>query len=250
MDRCTARAKLVRRVRATSALGVTLALCLATAALAQDDDPSAQEDTTSIVGSGSFNTAPPIEPGVTYSDTIIGGETLVYRFRLEPGQSATVNAVSTDPELFEAADIFQFGPLLYTPMREVADSDLAGDPGEPVTAGIQSPLPGLDEAAGGSGEYIGPGEWYVGVTATGGESRVAVPFTFTVAVEGEPAPQTPPPEDGGEEAQPEQPAAAQEEDTADDSGVATLIGVLLGGLLLGGAAGGVAGLFRRREQAG
>lgn len=217
----------------------------ATPGAAQQDEesvPPQPQDSTAIVGSGSFNGAPPIRPG-TYQDTVIPGEVLLYRFRLTPGQRAAVTTSLADGASFTRSEVFRFGPIFYTPVRERVGSELA-PPDEATGLSLSAPLPSLSEAAQDDGEeYVGPGDWYLGINATG-NATTALPFTFTLEIEGEAQP-TPPPE----QSEPSSDDTGQEtqDEEEEDSGVGLLIGILLGGLTLGTLGGAVVAVVRRRE---
>lgn len=233
------------------------ALALMLAALASAPTLAQQEQGRPVVGGGSFNEAPPIDPG-TFSDSILVGETLLYRVPVAAGQRLSVTVRLDDDDANQAANLAALYPNLYTPLREIPTLLTLGGGGESslnetgaqAQAALDNPLGGVEQAAADSAQvYAGPGFWYVGFTAEGSSPpTVEIPFTFTVAVEGrpvEPLPdqepsQEPPPEESAP------PASEDARDRGDDSDLPRVIGVLLGGLVLGVISGAVAGFVSRR----
>jgi hypothetical protein len=188
-------------------LAAVLALALATpAARAQDSTP--------IVGGGSFNAAPLLEPGVTYRDSLLLGEYLYYALPLETGQRLHVRAriPDADAETWERGqDAFSID--LHTPQRErlgtSVDEDVAGN-GNSGPAGLTrenaADLLRWDfygprakpflEAAGTENEYAGPGTWFVSLHSVRSNDRVSyteLPIELSVEADGEPLAEAPDP---------------------------------------------------------
>ena len=226
-----------------------LALALALAA-----EPAwAQEP---VVGGGSPNAAPLLEPGA-YRDTILSGETLFYAIRVEPGEQLRMRAtVEADESLWEGASVMwleaEARNALREPLRLAYDdagedqASFAGGPGERLER-LSEPAETLRESADAT-RYLGPGVWYASFYARPIEGRlrpVEVPFSFELAKEGTPLPDQPavgvPPAREPRRPQPEA-------DGGDDGGGGT------GTLAAAGAGGLVAGvilgwLARRRRLA-
>ena len=96
-----------------------------------------QEQSDTLLGGNSFNNAPTLEPGSTYSSELYPGESLVYKVPVEWGQHLQAQ--------------------LETPSREEFGPDLTGDRGFRLQ--IYSPHRGLiqhtQEAQGQEGKYYG-----------------------------------------------------------------------------------------------
>ena len=216
---------------AAAARGMIRGVALASAAVLLAAAPArAQAGAAPVVGGGSFNAAPLLEPG-TYRDTVLTGEYLYYGIALQAGQRVHVRAriLDMDAETWDRATA-AFSINLHTPQREPVsspvDEDVAGngntDPGGITDATIGERLRWdfygprarpFTTAAGGSG-YDGPGTWYVSLhpVRVGARAKVELPVELQVEVDGEPVeeepdprPQPPPaptpaaiPEDGGD----------------------------------------------------
>jgi Ca-activated chloride channel homolog len=237
---------------------VALAALLPAAARAQESGAR-----TPVVGGGSFNTAPLLQPG-RYRDTILPDEFLYYGIALKAGQRLHVRAriASSDWESWNAS-ISGFAVNLATPLRElvtnpvaedvlgnsnaqlgpVAEENMAsqlrwdffGPPAVPLAEALEQDV------------YDGPGVWFLAFNAiTAGQHRLAeFPVEFDLDVEGEaqaeppdPTPRptatpTPGPDD-----------ASGDDDGGPGLGALAGLGVvgLAAGLVLGGA------LARRRRS--
>ena len=159
-----------------------------------------------MVGGGSFNAAPLLEPGVTYRDTLLLGEYNYYAFPVGPGQRLHVDVRVPDVELAtweRGQDAFAVN--LHTPQREQVstpvDEDIAGN-GNSNQAGVTAANideqlhwefygprtePFLD-AAEDLTAYQGPGIWYVSLHSVRANDRTTVaelPVEVTLDVEGE-----------------------------------------------------------------
>ena len=230
-------------------LGVALALLAPCAALAQSSAP--------VVGGGSFVTAPLIEPG-KYRDTLLPAERLFYGVKLEAGQRLRV-AGQLDVEDgaldSEIASAFSIG--IETPLREVevldlVDEDIAGN--DSVTAGanqdrlefVSTPVLPASGAREDSGNYRGPGTWYVSLYLPTNQvkpARVEVPVDFELEVIGEPQPDASP-EPTPAEATPA--PAPEKDDSGGGTSLAAVIGVGLACVVVGLVAGALLG--RRRPR--
>jgi Ca-activated chloride channel homolog len=189
-----------------AAAAALVALALAAPAAAQQDEPAEP-----VVGGGSFNAAPLLEPG-TYRDTVLSGEYLYYAIALEAGQRLHVRARITDmdAETWDRATA-AFSINLHTPQREMVgtpvDEDVAGhgniDPAGITDANVDEllrwdfygPRAQPFTAATESPDYQGPGTWYVSLHPVAGDRRIKVelPVELSLEVDGEPAGEEPDP---------------------------------------------------------
>ena len=193
-----------------------------------------------VVGGGSFNTAPVVEPG-TYRDTLLPGERLFYGIELAAGQQLRIAAELDAGEVVPAAG---FSVGLQTPLREVEVLDLVeedvtgngtvtpdlGDRIEFVSVPVLAASGAREESIG----YRGPGTWYVSLYMSSLDQepqRVEVPVTLELEVRGEPQPDTR-----------LEPMPAPERESGPSTGA--LLGAGLGGLVVGLIGGGAAA--RRR----
>lgn len=217
-----------------AALGLVATPGLARAQVPQKGEP--------IVGGGSFNDAPRIEPG-TYSDTVVAKETNFYRVRLDKGQRLDVEA-SVDASQIENSSVergydeglaFQDYLLdLWTPIREPlqdefpeAGGELEGDEDVGIYSGTANTRRTLGFEQVLASDYSvrkfeGPGDYYVEITAQPDDTfdaprrALELPISFTVRVTGAAQPSSPdfaaslpkaPEKDSS--AAPTQPSAAQ-----------------------------------------
>jgi len=164
-----------------------------------------------IVGGGSFNDAPRLEPG-TYSDTVVSGETNFYRVALQRGQrleaSATVDASVlqrdvTAPDYDEGLDNQTYRLDLWSPIREPlvdenpeAGLDLEGDSDIGIYNGAANTrlVLGYGEVLASDfnvDKFEGPGDYYVEISALPSDiydrprTRAELPVQFEIAVVGE-----------------------------------------------------------------
>ena len=233
-----------------AAAGVAAAL----AALIVAAPARAQSEATPVVGGGSFNAAPLLEPGVTYRDTLLLGEYNYYAFPVGPGQRLHVDVRVPDVEL-ETWERGQdaFAVNLHTPQREQVstpvDEDIAGngnnDQAGVTAANIDEQLhwefygprtePFLD-AAEDLTAYQGPGIWYVSLHSVRSNDRTTVaelPVEVALDVEGESVREEPDPTPTPS-ATPESTATPGDGGDDDDGGGASPLAVLaLGALGLG-----------------
>jgi Ca-activated chloride channel family protein len=229
------------------ALAIGLALALPAPAVAQDFQP--------VVGGGSFNAAPILEPG-SYRDTLLPTEYLYYAFRLEPGQRLHVTANGDMPiQDFQQLGLSDITANLHSPTRSRYSSgagfDVRGNfrvEGDPPLD-ITGPTATAEEDTAVHGPWYGPGVAYLAfyaiyTGATGVPPKAEVPFHFEVEVQGT-AQSTPTPSPSPSPSP--TPTATPAPVAPDDDGVepAVAAGFGVGGLLIG-VIGGIA-LRRRRS---
>jgi Ca-activated chloride channel family protein len=225
-------------------LAVALTLALAVPARGQGSDA------IPVVGGGSFNVAPILEPG-RYRDTILPEEYLYYGFRLEAGQRLRV---TLRPDLDNAAirsmALTYFSANIHTPTRvsnvnasHDGDKPYIGFGQGPETLVISSDVASPEDDRSNRGTWAGAGVYYLALhTVYGGTEetppRSELPFSFEAAVEGEAqANVTPTPTPSPTATPTATPAPAPAE--ADDAGPppALAAGVGVGGILIGVIAG-------------
>jgi hypothetical protein len=236
-------------------LAIAVAALLAAAAPA-----AAQDEPEPVIGGGSFNAAPLLEPGA-YRDTVLTGEYLYYAIAVRPGQRIHVRArvVDIDPAAYDRATSL-FTINLHTPQREevtpVVDEDVAGngntDAGIVVRGGAGigdlrwdfygPPAQAFAEASDGA-VYDGPGTWYVSLhpVAPDEPATIEIPVELELAVDGAPLPEEPDPQPTPSSTP--TPAATPAAEDGDDPGTGALIGIGAIGL----AVGLVMGRFLRRR---
>jgi Ca-activated chloride channel family protein len=233
------------------ALTALLALALAAPALAQDSDG------TPVVGGGSFNVAPILDPG-RYRDTILPGEYLYYGFRLAAGQRLRV---TLQPGLDNAAikrmGLTYFSGNIHTPTRvsnilaeHEGDNPHIGFDQEDETLVISSAVVSDQDDSDNDGTWAGAGVYYLAlhtVYGRGGATppRSELPFTFDAVVEGVAQPNatptataTPTPTATATAA----PPPVEADDAGPPAALAAVAGV--GGILVGV----IAGIARRRRK--
>ena len=222
---------------------VALALLLAFAA------PAAAQEPEPVVGGGSFNAAPILEPG-SYRDTLLPTEYLYYAFRLEPGQRLHVTANSDlTIEDFQRLGVTDITANLHSPTRVRVEDQVRGSfrvEGEPPLD-ITGPEASAAEDPSTIGPWRGPGVAYLAFYAiytgpTEPPPRAEIPFHFEVSVEG--AAQSTP--TASPSPSPTASPTATPALAADDDGVQPAIAVAFGvGGLLIGVVGGI--VLRRRR---
>jgi len=233
-------------------VAVVVAGLLAALTVAAPARGQAGADAEPVVGGGSFNAAPLLEPGITYRDSLLLGEYLYYALRVESGQRLHVRARVPDID----ADTWErgqdaFAINLHTPQRERVSTPVDED----VEGNGNTDVPGVTDASideklrweffGPRSEpflaaaedltaYEGPGTWYVSLHSVRANDRTTVaelPVELTLDVEGtavpEPADPTPTPSPTPE-------ATPRSGDGGDDGGGASPLALLaLGALGLG-----------------
>jgi Ca-activated chloride channel homolog len=178
----------------------------------------AQSGGTPIVGGGSFNTAPLLQPG-SYSDTVAAGETVYYKIHMQKGQilsaTATIDtsAIETDftsPNYNSGLANLDYSMDIYSPLREQlsddfdytsASANLEGSEGAGAVRGTATGprVLGYEQILGPDYDvqkFPGPGDWYISVTAADSKSNPAnipaeLPLTLDVKVTGTPEPSSP-----------------------------------------------------------
>jgi hypothetical protein len=228
------------------ALGAALALFLALAAPA-----AAQTTDTPVVGGGSFNAAPILQPG-SYSDTVLPAEYIYYAVRVGAGQRLHLSG-HTD---LSHVELLQLGvpavPMtILSPTRmdvsEFSDGQAQANIGLKSGASFTGPTvqPSGDDDT--NGPWTGPGVYFISVQATYRGSdldppKAEIPFHFTIALEGavQPTP-TPTPT---RTATPRPTATPTPAPKSGGGGVGVAAGVGLGGLLIGL----IVGLVLRRNR--
>jgi hypothetical protein len=171
------------------------------------DVPTPQEGGEEVAGAPSFTDAPDLAGATTYVDTVAQGEVVLYRVRLDWGQSLTarVDVPVMDAETEETLGFVRpdVALTLLDPLRQVVvdqvDDDVtreAYDVDEPVRlVDATAPVAHLNRFAGLAATV--PGDYWVslaveppdpGATPDGetAPDPVEVPVELTVAVTGEP----------------------------------------------------------------
>ncbi len=231
----------------------------------------AQDEGTPVVGGGSFNTAPLLEPG-RYADTVAAGETVYWKIAMQKGQVLKARATVDTSEIETEAGASDYQPGLaqldyrmdmFTPIREQlsdgtdydsATTTLKGDAAAGAKTGqVEGPrVLGFEQILGTDydvDKFPAPGEWYLGVSVADqphqpAEVPAEFPLDLEITLEGEAQPSsanfatglaTPTPEPT--EA-PIEPLSAPVADAGSPALTIALVGVLalLGGLGLGALA--------------
>ena len=177
-----------------------LAVARAVARAGRRAGARAQTARAPVVGGGSYNDAPLLDPG-SFSDTVLPGERLFYGFKLEAGQrlhvTARLRGVSDDA-FKDVADVWAVG--IETPLREVeiqdlVDRDVTGNgtltgTGTARIEFVSEPALTMSAAREEDQTYRGPGTWFVNVyvaTTKTDPVRRELPVDLDVAVEGDAA---------------------------------------------------------------
>jgi hypothetical protein len=171
-------------VRLAPALACAITLALAAPAVAQDSY-------TPIVGSGSFNAAPILQPG-RYRDTVLPEEYLYYAVELKPGQSLHVTANSElDRDAWSDLNVAFVKVNVAAPDRKEIDPDgeqsftSADDDPADFTTPAATTVAGEDET---EIAWTGPGVYFISFYPAyvgGGEPpKAEIPFHFEIALEG------------------------------------------------------------------
>jgi hypothetical protein len=154
----------------------------------------AQDDYTPVVGSGSFNAAPMLEPG-RYRDTALPEEYLYYAVRVQPGQALHVIANSElDTDAWSALNVAFVKVNVAAPDRKAIDSGIEG--AQSFTSADDDPAdfttrPATTVADEDKTEiaWTGPGVYFISFypafVGSGDLPKAEIPFHFEVALEGE-----------------------------------------------------------------
>ena len=232
------------------ALGALLALVLAAPAAAQA--PPADE--SPIVGSGSFNSAPILQPG-KYRDTVLPAEYLYYAVKVSPARSCTsaATAIWGTPTCCTSGSRPSYMTIL-SPTRMNADpfgsgevqGDIGGTPGADFV-GPETPATDDDDN---QGPWSGAGIYFISVQAvwrgsTAEPPKVEIPFHFEIALDGTAtARQAPAATATPKPSATATPSASPGGGKQKDNGAAVAAGVGVGGLLIGV----IAGIALRRNR--
>lgn len=184
-------------------------------ALAFPASAQAQDEGTPVVGGGSFNTAPLLEPG-RYADTVAAGETVYWKVKLQKGQILKAQATLDTSEIetdYSASDYqpglaqLNYRMDIFSPIREqlsnenspeyqASGTELQGNDGAGAKRGdVESPRAlGFEQILVGefsADKFPAPGEWYLAVSVADSASQPAevpaeLPLDLEVTVEGEP----------------------------------------------------------------
>jgi hypothetical protein len=158
----------------------------------------AQDDYTPIVGSGSFNAAPILQPG-RYRDTVLPEEYLYYAVEVKPGQSLHVTASSElDSEAWSDLNVAFVTVNVAAPDRKQINSGIDGD--QSFTSADDNPAdfttaPATTVAGEDKTEvaWTGPGvyflSFYPAFVGSGDPPKAEIPFHFEIALEGEAQPE-------------------------------------------------------------
>jgi hypothetical protein len=246
-------------------------LAVATAALLIGATAAHAQTQTTTTAGGSFNSAPVLESGTTYRDSVRLGEELFYGVKLAVGQKARwqIRVLGAAPE-----DLDNFGQIslsLATPLREdlVFDDDNADFNGR-TAASVQAETDTIvgEGVEGADSEVAVPGTYFAvlrfqNLFREESSSRLRVyefPLDVTVTVTGEPQPDVPLPAVDAElnAPQPTTEEKPAEEEAAGlltsagggDDAVREALELVLAGLLVGAVLGLLGVAFRRVTQRG
>ena len=159
---------------------------------------AAQNDYTPVVGSGSFNAAPILQPG-RYRDTALPEEYLYYAVEVKPGQSIHVTANSElDTDAWSDLNVAFVKVNVAAPDRKEIDSDIDGD--QSFTSAEDSPAdfttqPATTVADEDATEiaWTGPGVYYISFypafVGSGDPPKAEIPFHFELTLEGQAQPE-------------------------------------------------------------
>lgn len=238
------------------------ALIAAVALLAFAAPARAQDAGAPVVGGGSFNSAPILEPG-RYHDTILPSERLFYGFRLAAGQSLRITLTPglSGPALARLQIVYLSGAI-WAPTRD-EDPDWRGaadenenlffkggaEPDGPMVVTSWEATTASDDAT--KGTWHGPGVYFFNLFALhdsreGAPPRAEIPFTFEAEIVGAAQPNatasaTPTPTPTPRATATTTPAPAEDDGPPPEA----MAGVGVGGILVGVIAG-IALLRRRR----
>ena len=231
-------------MRQVHALGLALFLALVLAApAAAQSTRTVPPDEQPVVGGGSFNAAPILQPGY-YRDTVLPAEYLYYAVKVAPGQRLHLTGATdqpTDVLLIRDLSVPAVYLTIHSPTRmessSSGDSTVQGDLGGPAAeAGDDTDV---------SGPWTGSGIYFLSVQAVwrGSESeppKAEIPFHFTISLEGQAQARVTPTPTPSPTATPTATASPGGEGSG-----AVAAGAGVGGLLIGVIAG-IAMLRRRR----
>ena len=170
------------------ALALAFVLALPGAAFAQD------RGYTPIVGSGSFNAAPILQPG-RYRDTVLPEEYLYYAVEVKPGQSLHVTASSElDTDAWSDLNVAFVKVNVAAPDRFELSSAIDGEQSftssddDPADFTTQPATTVADEDGTEIG-WTGPGVYFISFypayVGSGDPPKAEIPFHFEIALEGQ-----------------------------------------------------------------
>jgi hypothetical protein len=211
---------------------------------------AAADDYTPVVGSGSFNAAPILQPG-RYRDTALPEEYLYYAIEVKPGQSIHVTANSElDTDAWSDLNVAFVKVNVAAPDRKEIDSDIDGDQSftsagdNPADFTTQPATTVADEDAT-EIAWTGPGVYFISFypafVGSGDPPKAEIPFHFELTLEGQA--QTEPSATPVATATPKPKATATPAPGDDGTSPAMAAGFGVAGLAVGVAAGFV---LRRR----
>jgi hypothetical protein len=230
------------------------------AALLSSAPAGAQTDYAPVVGSGSFNAAPILQPG-RYRDTVLPEEYLYYAVRLQAGQRLhlVANSELTGAEVADLNIAF-VNVNVTAPDREPLLSGIDGatrfrgrdeTPADLTTFTVSTVAA---EGDSGSSAWEGPGVYYFSVYAVYVGARdeppkAEIPFHFELSAEGAATPEPSPAATAAPSPPPQ--ATATPVPAAHDEGASPAIAAVAGvGGLVAGAIGGIGLRARRRNTEG
>lgn len=163
--------------------------------------PSFEGTAEPVAGTASFEDAPELTTGLWSSD-VVPGEALVYRFRLEYGQSAKVGlrfAAGTSAHrdvLGSRGALARFtlhNPLLAN-LGYPTDAVFSDSVGGTDVANFRTLTPQVSKVTGtgggkfnGGADYTAAGDYYVMIAVQRRDETVELPFQIDLQIEGEPA---------------------------------------------------------------
>lgn len=169
--------------------------------VAWDEVTTDRNNPTPLTAGSSFDTAPEVEAGATYTDTIVPGEMRIFKINAEWGQRIQAQ-VATDPTSGELSDLTDpaatLGIRLYGPSGGDASNISVGDvmsqsnldreTGAMARIGTQEiRYRNFESVHEFSNAAAIPGEYYVGVALSADQDGDAyeIPFTLTTSLVGE-----------------------------------------------------------------
>jgi hypothetical protein len=177
------------------ALGVLLALVLAAPAAAQSGRV-VPPDEKPVVGGGSFNAAPILEPG-SYRDTILPAEYLYYAVKVAPGQRLHLTGATDQPtevDLLRDLGVPAVYLTIMSPTRMESSSGgtstVQGDLDSQGGADFVGPTAEAADDRDTGGPWTSSGIYFLSVQAVwrGSEPeppKAEIPFHFTISLEGQ-----------------------------------------------------------------
>jgi Ca-activated chloride channel homolog len=229
------------------ALALVFALALPGMAFAQDGS------STPIVGSGSFNAAPLLEPG-RYRDTVLPEEYLYYAVDVKAGQALHVTASSElDTGAWSDLNVAFVKVNVAAPDRFELSSAIDGEQsftsaGDDPADFTTQPATTVAEEDGTEVGWTGPGVYFISFypayVGSGDPPKAEIPFHFEIALEGDA--QTEPSATPVTTATPAKPKATATPAPADEGG-GTSPALAAGFGVAGLAAGAAVGFALRRR---